>query len=367
MTRPFLILSAVSLLGTGFISSCADKEDVSHVENTKAIRFAAQSPSLTRAEQTTANLSEFAVYAYTEGVPFMKNVQVTKSSTGTWEYNPVVYWPGTPVNFYAYSPMSWHDVPSGEEPGGEPTLTPGSGVAEYYSQYGNVDLIYAVNMNQEQSAEPVLFNFRHALSQVLINLRTDVSDNLDIRVTNVVLHGVRTQGEFTFPSATTAAGGSAQGTWSGQTGEAEYIYMMGGTATDPYMTLTSDAQSTNMACLGFLMPQTLGTFNITATPLPNTQYATGDFISLDVNIYSKTTGELVWPNEDTPAAENIDTDYVKTGRLYFPLIMGDVTEWQPGVRYNYTITINEPSTLTQIQFGAPTVDTYQEVTVNTAN
>lgn len=353
-----LLTALLPGLGALALASCSDDVTAPGSDTPSAIRFAAQSPALSRAATTTETLDEFSVYAYTEGAPFMENVSVTKNASNAWEYSPAVYWPTTAVNFYAFSPSHWSDYEAGGAAAASadaPAFNPESPV-DYYGEYGNTDLLYAVSMNQTQSGGPVVLNFRHALSQVIVDLRTDMAEQLDIKVSSVTVHGVKTSGAFTFPSATTAAGGTAKGSWDNESGSSAYIYYLAQT-TDEAMTLTDAAQNTNVVSQGFLLPQTLGTATVEDSG------ATGDYIEVDCIIYGKASGKQVWPNSATPPAQSVSNAGYTSGRLYFPLLAPGVTEWQQGVKYIYTITINEPEGLEKIEFGSPTVDSYTNVTV----
>lgn len=336
-------LFATALIGLAVTAaSCSDDKDSRAPAQSNAIRFAAQSSSLSRAVTTTQNLSEFSVYAYTEGLPFMQNVTVSKTSDNTWTYSPTQYWPATPVNFYAFAPLNW----------GAQSTDPNAPI-DYYAEYGNTDLIYSVLKGQTQTAGPVTFNFRHALSQVLVNLRTDMADKFDIKVSEVYVNGLKTKGSFTFPTESTTAGSSSVGTWSNLEGSSTYIYFMDSTP----MVLSPEAQAANVVSQGLVLPQDLTLTTMTPTEV------TGDVIAVDLVIYDKSNGNQIWPNETTPPVQNINNQFEKTGRLFFPVVTGNITNWEPGTRYIYNITINEPLGIQEIQFGQPTVDSYTEVTV----
>lgn len=345
-----LIAGMAILLGAA-LAGCSDHSDPAPTPADGAIRFAAQSADLSRAVTTTENLTEFGVYAYTEGQPFMKNVAVTKNSSNEWVYSPTQYWPLTPVNFYAFAPLYWN------EEGDNATPVQPDEPVDYYSHYGNTDLIYSVLTDQTQTAGPVTFNFRHALSQVNVALRTDNEARLAIKVSEVVLVNVNTSGTFTFPTSSTTAGGSTKGSWSNLSGQGTYIFNM---AMDDAstMTLTSDAQNANLISQGLIVPQPLQALSLTNTA------ASGEYFMVDLIIYDKTTGKQVWPNDQTPPVMNINDVNETTGRLFFPVLAPNVTAWEPGTRYLYTITINEPTGLQEIEFGQPAVDTYTEVSVD---
>lgn len=346
--RTKTIYGGLLLLTFAGLASCSDENNgltpPSYQDN-GAIRFAAQTSPLTRAgETTTGSLNEFSVYAYTNGQPFMSDITVSKSSDNTWTYSPVEYWPATPVNFYAFNPINW----------GENSIDP-SLPLDYWDQYGNVDLIYSVLMNQTQSPLPVTFNFRHALSQVNVNLRTD-NPAISIRITSVTLHNFLTKGSFSFPMQSTSAGSTAQGTWINLSGAGTYILYMAGTMDDR-MTLTSTSQSANEISYGFVLPQSLENVSLNATG------PTGQWIEIDCIIYDAETGNQLWPNPQTPPAQSVTEGGIQRGRLFFPAITDAVQSWQAGTRYLYTISINQPAGLQEIEFGNPTVENMTQVDV----
>lgn len=363
-TRNFILSLAAASLTISF-AACSNDSEPAKIDSSKAIRFAVQSKSMTRSETTTANLTEFAVYGYTNGGAFMENVDVKKTAQNTWEYSPVVYWPGTPVNFYAFSPVYWDDYAEDNSvpPATSNVVNPSTPVS-YYSQWGNTDLIYAVSMGLKDTTAPVLLNFRHALSKISIELQTQVADMFNIEIIGVNVHGVKTTGTFTFPSVTTAASDTSadsKGSWSKLSGDADYMFYTTNLGGSEMTYLTSSPQSANQISQGFLVPQPLGTYSISGTG--SDQTITGDYISVDCRIYNKESGQQVWPNETTPPIEMV-TDITapqNTGRIYFPLAADNVTEWLPGVNYIYTINVGSPDNLNEIVFGNPTVDTYSTV------
>ena len=67
---------------------------------------------MNRCPLSLTTMQSFNVYAYT-GTPsapvtFMDNVTVTKTSSNTWTYSPLQYWPAKQtVDFYAFAPAGW--------------------------------------------------------------------------------------------------------------------------------------------------------------------------------------------------------------------------------------------------------------------
>ena len=111
-------------------------------------------------------------FMYNQKVEYSAGTAGDKSSSGTWLYSPVKYWPvsGT-VNFYAYYPYAQAGdsriVLSGNTANGEPTLT-------YTNSAADIDLLAASTEGlslvggspSAASPAPVTLNFHHLLARV---------------------------------------------------------------------------------------------------------------------------------------------------------------------------------------------------------
>ena len=128
---------------------------------------------------TTATIQNFAVTAYANRKILMDNVNVNRDGS-RWTYSPAAYWPDVPVNFYAISPA---DISASPDITGD-----GSGTASInkYNNPGNVDLLYAVNYGEIQTAAPVMINFRHALSKVDV-LLSSANSGIIVKVRSVII------------------------------------------------------------------------------------------------------------------------------------------------------------------------------------
>ncbi len=324
-----------------FIAACSDDDTGYAPVDENAIRFTALAGHEARGEEITTNtLTEFNVFAYTDGKLYMDNVKVSKNTDNTWTYSPVMYWPSTPVNFFAFSPAEWFVGVSGADQ------------AVTYANDGNVDLIYAVNMNETQSASPVKLNFRHAMSHIEVQLMS-TTPNIAVSVSGIRLANIFETGTFKFPQKTTAPGiGTSAGVWSNLTNASEYIYY--DNTTSPAV-LTETATNLADKCDGFMLPQ-----NLTAMTLGTDGYA-GNYVCIDCVISDKATGISLWPNDNTPSQQVVTTGDKKTGRLFFSLSNSNVTHWRDGYRYLYRITINNAEGMEPIDFD-PSVEIYTEET-----
>lgn len=320
-----------------------------------AIRFAA-SPELSRSGDITSyNLSSFNVYAYTGSasapVTFMDNVEVTKTSTNTWTYSPLQYWPAKQsVDFYAFAPSSWV--------GSAGPLQP----VAYDAINGTEDIVYAVCPDQTGNAgtanAQVVFNFRHALSKLTVKM-SSTNTNLKVVVSNVAMANIMTRGNFNFPSGSTAATPSEQtvGHWTDQNTPSAFVLHWSQVISD-MLTLTSTPTTIVATGLGrggemFVIPQ----------PLSYRSHGSGQdtYITVQCSIYDAASGERLWPNEQTPEENLVNGSSTGDGLLKFPLSTDRYSEWQPGVHYVYNLVINSNEEMGSIEFGNPTVDTFIDV------
>ncbi len=333
--------------------SSGDEPQPTQTENdSRPIRFAATTLS-TKADITTNSLTSFNVYAYTgKGTSpsvFMNNVKVTKSATNLWTYSPVEYWPvGKKVDFYAFAPAEWMDG-----------YSPLHGVP-YSNFYADEDLIYAVSPDlQGNSGVPnaqVVFNFRHALSKLTLKL-SSTRDDLRVAVSNVAVAGLNIAGNFHFPSTSTArsSGVDGDGYWTDQNTVAANIFHYSQAASD-IIILTptpNDLSAYEFGGSKYVIPQPL---IWEGTGLGNDMY-----ITVMGSVYDKETGAKLWPNANTPPENIVQGSTYGDGLLKFPLKTSAISEFKPGVSYTYNLVVNANSDMGAIEFGAPQVESYVEI------
>lgn len=357
MKRIYLLYS----LGLGICSlgmvSCTESEPygTGDVPADNAIRFAANTEFSRAGDVTTNNLTSFGVCAYT-GISsnpevFMDHVEVTKTGTNTWTYEPLKYWPANEkVDFFAYSPSSW--VGDGWP------LKPIS----YDCYPGTEDIVYAVSPNLSGAAgmanAQVLFNFRHALAKVTVKMSSSNTD-LQVKVTNVGMANLMTKGNFNFPYASTSGKPASDniGSWTDQNTPLTYVLHVS-QSPDDVITLTTTA--TDMAATGmglggakYMMPQDL-------TWRSNGQ-GNDTYIFVMCSVYDAKSGVKLWPNANTPAENVVEGSTFGDGLLKFPLSTSLFSAWSPGFHYVYNLVINSNEDMGAIEFGNPTVDTYVDV------
>lgn len=328
------LLSLCIFLSVLAMTGCSDDDAPINPAEGDAIRFSAVISNRSRSTPTTtATIKQFTVYAFTQTNMLMDSVTVNRDG-GSWTYSPEIYWPTSPVNFYALSPAikAKPDIPDAD--GGH---IPG------YLCDGTTDLLYATRINVMQQAAPVELNFRHALANVSVFLSSN-NPRIQVKVHHIVLNNIYLQGTFDFPQQSTLASApQVIGKWS-MLRNLNKMLLFYAIATDEIVTLTPEPTnySTGNLNTGFVIPQTL-----TGVSLDNGIY-TGSYIAVECEIFDTATGAKLWPNSSTPDYMLVpETD---CGRIVYSTTSAEVNEWLPGHAYNYNISINNPDVLDKIEF-----------------
>lgn len=231
----------------------------------------------------------------------------TAAKDGTyWETSSAEYWPlAGRLDFYAYSPAS----------AGLTLSADGVSASSYTittAAQMSTDLCYASASVTDCSAHPdaVPLVFSHALAQVVFRVKaadyySSIGNTVSLAMTSLSLSGICSVGNF------------SAGSWSSLSGEHSYTLSSSSTA------LTYDGSNnpeTTLVGAYLLLPQTLG-----ANAALNVGYS----------ITQSTLGTLSNP----PAA--------------ISLRGGSITEWLPGRKYVYTLSIGMEKIIT---FTASTTD-----------
>lgn len=341
--KAFALLSLTTLLLA--TNACSDNEAPAEMNESHAISFNAVASKQPRsAATTTASLKKFIVYAFTGSKPLIEGVTVSRNG-GLWTYSPIAYWPETPVNFYAFSP-DISDSPQISGIGG------GNSIPDF-ANYGDIDLLYAVNIGEYEKPTPVAINFRHAFSKVDVMLS---SSNVDIKVkvSYMSLCNIYRTGTFNFPQATTSPDNlDAVGSWSDLKQMSKVITFMIMGHEDQVTLTTHPVNLTDTTMqIQYFLPQPLS-----KVELAGNDYV-GSYIQVDCEIFDTSSGAKLWPKASTPSYMLVPE--TELGRLVFPLATTNVQEWKMGHSYVYNIEINNPSVLDAIEF-EPTVDEYVEI------
>ena len=345
-----------SILACAFVAGSCVSDDVAGVEpvDSSMITFSAVVPAVVSrgAPTTTATISNFAVTAFANGKKLMDNVLVEREGAN-WECSTPAYWPDSPVNFYSVSP----DLAASPDVDGSPT---GTASINNYANPGNVDLLYAVNYGEIQTAAPVRVNFRHALSMVDVRLSSDNADII-VKVRSVEIGNIYKRASFFYPRQTTYPDSDASGYWH-SLALMGIVTLYSSEEKGGTLVLTPDVTDVSDGSIGnnidFFIPQQLDPLSYDES----SQSFTGTYISVDCEIFDKATGGKLFPGSHTP--DYILVPGTDCGRIMYPASGGTLTQWKIGYAYVYNISINNPAVLFDgIEFGV-TVDEFNDENIS---
>lgn len=265
-----------------------------------SIRFSPVASKSTRAIISGVSYpidESFTVSAYANGTYAYFEEQTASYSAVKhfWATDEVQYWPlSGSLTFQAYSPSS----ASGIEVSSSGISADGYTIINTAQM--NTDLCYASATVPDCANHPdsVSLTFSHALSQIVIRAKAadyynDANREVSISVNSLALTGIYSTGDF------------ADGAWTNQDNEFSYTISSSSTA------LSYDAQhepETVNLCSCLLIPQELG---------PNAKLRVGFSIIQTVNSVDHSL-------ENPPAQIAIGSN---------------ITEWEPGKKYIYTLSI----------------------------
>lgn len=218
MKKIFLI----GLTAAAMLASCSNDETVEMAQQ-KAISFSNAfvnngTRSIVDPSFTTENLTDFAVYGFTQEGQIFNGEKVSKGGTTStgWSYDNVQYWvPGNTYTFGAIAPYSVAGKVSNV------TLPTGATKVEMKVAFTNtddakqVDLLHAAptqiaGTNVTASyTKPVSMTFNHQLSKVKFSFENVVGVDYNVKVSNVKITDAYKEGTLTVA----AAGNN----WSNQT------------------------------------------------------------------------------------------------------------------------------------------------------
>lgn len=185
MKRSILIAAAAAATLLSCKSNLADPSSPSLPE---AVTFGSYVPFTRTAAITSANITDFGVYAYynpsggwtADLTPnFMFDQKVEGSASAGFTYSPLKYWPkneGETISFFAYAPYK------SETNGISESSTPSSAGSPLIcytlpdDEADQVDLLRAAPVPGRTSFDgQVRFNFSHSLSRIGISVKTPAS------------------------------------------------------------------------------------------------------------------------------------------------------------------------------------------------
>lgn len=340
-------MTSIAVLGLA-MASCSNEElENSVFADQNVIGFNVVTNGAQRATPTTpTNLTstDFNVFAFTTTGDYYLGNSATKGvniahAGGKWGYTTPSdqrYWPNTPLNFYAVNPAT-----SDAHSKGIYNWNFDANTQQIYytcnpnefntgtSTYKNVDVMYAIAKNQEQSTNngTVKFQFKHILSQVLFQAKTERED-IDVTIENIDIQNVRIGGTFTLPTDAATEATTANNWVSTFADSAPYPFFRavynanlkveGKTETGEVGKVFKLNQDNPM----LVIPQTLTAWNVN-NPTTKTK--------VQADIAQQSYLIITCKIKQGPAyIFGSESDY-KT--LYIPF----GASWEPGKRYIYTI------------------------------
>lgn len=213
MKKIFLI----GLTAAAMMASCSNDETVEMAQQ-KAISFSNAfvnngTRSIVDPSFTTENLTDFAVYGFTQSGQIFNGEKVSGTTSTGWSYDNVQYWvPGNTYTFGAIAPYSVAgNVSNVKLPTGAAKV--GMEVAFTNTDADQVDLLHAAPAQitgvTPTYTTPVSMTFNHQLSKVKFSFQNSVGVGYNVKVSNVKITDAFKEGTLTV-----AATGN---TWGGQT------------------------------------------------------------------------------------------------------------------------------------------------------
>lgn len=330
----FLLALSAMALATG----CSNDE-MTEVNNGNAIDFSVTASKQSRAVTTTNTISEFKVWAFTDGKTYMDGLKVTKAND-KWTYDDTKFWPESSVNFFAVSPSTLNS--------GTVSVANDAQSIKDYEVNGSEDLLYSANIDEKKAdhaSSPVAVNFRHALSQVVVKVKNIKTGSIKVAVNGVMIENIANKSTLTWAIGTTSTSlstdtetGSTWGTWAKP--EGSVAYTLEGTSIED---LAAEATEWGMA---LLMPQTLEAWDRKPYDASNTSVVwksnRGARILVDCTITDFTSGVQLWPEPSTGKnsalvaipLDNPQSDPNATAE-------DNHQRWMQGKKYVYTLVFGE--------------------------
>lgn len=344
MKKNNLLILAVAALGFAACSSDETTAVNEKLAESNAISFRTTVAGHMRStDATISNLASFTVDAYKTGtfastpVKYFGDVVFTKvSDTQTYTSATKYYWPsGYNLDFFAYGYASTINTGITKDRSNQFTVITQS------APDNQVDLLYARSENWGKAGaasghaiptdkEGVVLNFRHAQSQIIINLKNS-NDNLKFTVNRVRVGNLKDRGQVTIADANTDASGVlASATWDTSiTGVDDATYDVEATAAT---VVTSSVQAgKSLILIPQVLPTPATTYEGTGTPKEYTK----PYILVDLKIQNNATGGdaayIVGAADNTGAPSN--PEYV-TAMWPLPALT-----WAAGYKYIYTVDL----------------------------
>lgn len=281
MKKGLLMLGAAAMM----LASCTQNE-VLEVSESRAIGFNGTGiDNITRADITSSAFPHFYVYGGYDETAIFNGTDVNYNG-GKWEYTPTKYWANGTWKFAGYD----------GETGVTPTWSYANGLTlEVNSDALNQsDVVYAASSDitvddAANYSTPVALTFTHLLSKIQFKFLKDAQSlgGVKVELSNFTVSGITTNAKW--EAGVQKAATSAETGSYGDFSSAEEIVANTGLSTDAF----------------YVIPQTVGTFTITA---------------------------------DAVATDDAGTE-VHSGQITATVPTTDITAWTAQNYYIYTATV----------------------------
>ena len=344
----FLAVAAVAL------ASCSNDETV-EVNQGEAISFRPLTTGMTRTANSTGLKSAFEegdiinVHALYNSVQYFQD-DFTMQATGGFTSTKPHYWPNDVTTKNVTFTAIWGTTQTAGTAGNFTLYSPATAAAS------QKDILVAKHASATKE-NPVLLNFRHALSQIFVKVQ-NTNANLKVTITGVRIGYIKTaSSSFTYSGGVTDtqelgsannAANVAQGDWtlvdfatpgSGETYANNYKYDQDLTSSPTVLTSTTTAQDFTGTLFKpwILLPQDMKTFTdadgdgIVDYANAKENGAAGDAPDLGGSYIAL---EMTIENYDVANTTATGTIVAKQW-CYWPI----TTNWNPGYKYTYTIDV----------------------------
>lgn len=240
MKKSLLMLGAAAMM----LASCTQNEVV-EVAESRAIGFNGTGiDNITKADITSGAFTHFYVYGGYDDTPIFNGTEVSYNG-GNWTYTPTQYWAAGTWRFAGYE--------GGD--GVSPTWSYANGLTlEVNSDADNQsDVVYAASgditvTDATSYSTPVALNFTHLLSKIQFKFLKDAQslDGVTVTLSNFVVSDITTNAKWVAGTQENATS-PVTGAYSDFSSPEEIVANTG---------LTTEAF--------YVIPQTVGTFTITA-------------------------------------------------------------------------------------------------------
>lgn len=283
-------------------------------------------------ETTKESLRSFQVFGQYDNdgsaVRIFENVPVSSSDGSTWTYpgGNRVWLEGKNYAFAAYAPA---EALASPEVNADGFLNVGSYTSDAARQY---DLVYASQKASGQTSgnQPVHFSFQHLLSWVRISLTNGLSDEYEVKVSDVSVEGILPTNTFTPNNAVTTSG-EFGGSWAVAEG-----------VSSPFSFASVEETVGSMKANAYdmvVVPQTVGTVTVNFHVEIVEKAASDPIVSKDVTAALPTDICSEW-NMGNRYSYKATIDYSNMGLEAIEFTVDEVGAWPNGGDSDLTLTDN---------------------------